>query len=96
MKPKSDSQLKAERLGAENAVLLLDVVDSILRRIDPPTTNVARPATPCTIVAYAHVRIGNLVAVTAALTGKETPSSLYSYLARVFEEQSAACQKFED
>ena len=94
---KSDSQLSAERLGAENAVLLLEVVESILRRIDPaPAATEPDQGRPVQL-AYAHVRLA-MGCLTAALTGEEAgpPSSLFLYLARVFGEQFALCRKHED
>ena len=91
---KSDSQLMAERLGVENAALLLQVVDSILRKIDPALATEPDPERPVQ-VASANVRLA-MSCLTAALTGEETPSSLFNYLARSFEGQALACKKYED
>ena len=93
---KSQSQLSTERLAAENAVLLLEVVDNLLRRIDPSTTPEPDPRRPLQI-ATVHVRSA-MSLLTAALTGEEAPppSGLFRYLARVFGEQFLACKKYED
>ena len=95
MTGKSDSELAADRLAAENAVLLLEVVDSTLRRIDPPTSDEPDRRHPVQMAgAYVRLAMGSLA---AALTGGDTtPSGLFDYISRVFGAQSVACRKHED
>ena len=94
MRKESDSQLLAARMEAENAALLLQVVDRILGRIDLSTTLESDPQHPVRI-ACTHVRLA-LAYLTDALTGEDTPSSLFGYLARIFSEQSKMCKQYED
>lgn len=93
---KPDSQLSEERLEAENAALLLEVVDSILKRLDPSAVAEPDPQHPLQI-ANAHVRLA-MACLTAALTGEDSPppSSLFGYLARIFREQALTCRGYED
>ena len=81
---KSDSLLSVERVEAENAALLLEVVDSILTRLDPSVADVPDPHHPVQI-ANTHVRLA-MGFLAAALTGEEAPppSGLFRYLARIF------------